>query len=67
MFNRYCGTTVTKYIISKRITEAKKLLSNGKSVTETAFASGFNDYANFIRTFKKTVGVPPGKYKSAIK
>ena len=67
LFNRYCGTTVTKYIVSKRITEAKKLLSSGKSVTDTAFMCGFNDYANFIRTFKKAVGIPPGKYKEFIK
>lgn len=64
LFNRYCGTTVTKYITGKRITEAKKLLSQGTSVTDAAFMCGFNDYANFIRTFKKAVGVPPGKYKS---
>ena len=64
LFNHYCGTTVTKYITSKRITEAKKLLSSGKTVTDTAFMCGFNDYANFIRTFKKAVGVPPGKYKT---
>ena len=63
LFKRYCGTTVTKYITSKRITEAKKLLANGKSVTEAAFMCGFNDYASFIRTFKKGVGGPPGKYK----
>ena len=63
LFTRYCGTTVTKYITSKRITEAKKLLEEGRSVTDTAFMCGFNDYANFIRVFKKTVGVPPGKYK----
>lgn len=67
LFKRYCGTTVAKYIISKRITEAKKLLSDGKNVTETAFMCGFNDYANFIRTFKNAVGVPPGKYRSGIK
>lgn len=66
LFNRYCGTTVTKYIVSKRITEAKKLLVSGKSVTDTAFMCGFNDYANFIRTFKKAVGVSPGKYKTII-
>ena len=66
LFNRYCSTTVAKYIISKRITEAKKLLGEGKSVTDTAFMCGFNDYANFIRVFKKTVGVPPGKYKTTI-
>ena len=64
LFNQYCSTTVTKYIIGKRITEAKKLLSKGKSITETAFACGFNDYANFIRSFKNAVGVPPGKYKT---
>ena len=67
LFNRYCGTTVTKYIIGKRITEAKKLLAEGKNVTDTAFMCGFNDYANFIRTFKKAVGVPPGKYKTVLK
>ncbi len=66
LFNKYCSTTVAKYIVSKRITEAKKLLGEGKSVTDTAFMCGFNDYANFIRVFKKTVGVPPGKYKSTI-
>ena len=66
LFSRYCGTTVAKYIISKRITEAKKLLGEGKSVTDTAFMCGFNDYANFIRVFKKTVGVPPGKYKNSV-
>ncbi len=64
LFSKYCGTTVTKYISGKRITEAKKLLSQGTSVTDAAFMSGFNDYANFIRTFKKAVGVPPGKYKA---
>jgi AraC-like DNA-binding protein len=63
LFSKYCGTTVTKYIVGKRIAEAKKLLSNGKNVTETAFACGFNNYAHFIKTFKKAVGVPPGKYK----
>lgn len=67
LFNRYCGTTVNKYIISKRITEAKKLLAGGHSVTETAFMCGFNDYANFIRAFKKAVGVPPGKYRGGEK
>ncbi len=66
LFNRYCGTTVTKYIAGKRITEAKKMLAEGRSVTDTALSCGFNDYANFIRTFKKAVGVPPGKYRADI-
>ncbi len=63
LFNKYCGTTVSKYITSRRITEAKKLLSAGHSVTDTAMKCGFEDYANFIRVFKKHVGVTPGKYR----
>lgn len=66
LFNKYCDTTVSKYIISKRITEAKKLLVSGKNVTETAYTCGFNNYAHFIKTFKSIVGVPPGKYKASM-
>ena len=62
LFNKYCGTTVSKYITSRRITEAKKMLTSGKSVTDTAILCGFEDYANFIRVFKKHVGITPGKY-----
>jgi AraC-like DNA-binding protein len=40
------------------------MLLAGNSVTDTAFRCGFNDYANFIRTFKSAVGVSPGKYKA---
>ncbi len=62
LFKNRFGTTVAKYIVSKRISEAKKLLVQGKSVSYTALACGFSDYANFIRVFKKFVGVSPGKY-----
>ncbi|MBR1969258.1 MAG: helix-turn-helix transcriptional regulator [Clostridia bacterium] len=55
------GTTVAKYIASRRITEAKKLLATGKNVTDTAILCGYEDYANLIRVFKKHVGITPGK------
>lgn len=66
LFNKYCGTTVAKYITSRRITEAKKLLATGKNVADTAILCGFEDYANFIRVFKKHVGTTPGKYTANI-
>jgi len=66
LFVRCCGISISKYILSKRITVAKKMLAEGASVTATAFSCGFNDYASFIRAFKGAVGVPPGKYKSSL-
>lgn len=66
LFKMHTGITVKKYILSRRITEAKKLLSNGESVSATAEKCGFLDYANFIRTFKQTVGTPPGQYKKTL-
>ena len=62
LFKKTFGTTIIKYITSKRISEAKKLLKSGKSISDAAEESGFNDYANFMRTFKKAVGVSPKKY-----
>ena len=62
LFKNHLGTTASKYITSKKISEAKKYLKRGKSVAETMEICGFNDYSNFIRTFSKKVGISPGKY-----
>ncbi len=63
LFKKHMGTTVTKYILSRRITEAKKLLKSGESVSLTAEKCGFSDYTSFIRAFKRCVGIAPGQYK----
>lgn len=63
LFKKHLGTTVGKYIMSKRISEAKKLLKSGESVQGTAEKCGFSDYTSFIRAFNRTVGMSPGKYK----
>ena len=61
-FREEAGCSLREYIILKRIALAKELLRQGKSVTEACQSSGFHDYANFIRTFKKYAGMPPGQY-----
>lgn len=66
LFKKHLGTTVSKYIMSKRISEAKKLLKSGESVQNTAEKCGFSDYTSFIRAFNRTVGISPGKYKRNI-
>lgn len=65
IFRSSLGTTVKKYITGKRISQAKKYLKSGYSVSDTAFKCGFRDYSNFIRVFTKTVGISPGKYSTS--
>lgn len=62
LFKESLGTTVIKYLVGKRISEAKKYLKAGHSVSDTALMCGFQDYSHFIRTFTASVGISPGKY-----
>lgn len=63
VFKAETGITLNNYIILRKIAEAKKLLYLGHSVKETCVLSGFNDYANFIRTFKRIEGCSPGSFE----
>lgn len=55
--------TPIDYLNYYRIERACLLLNTSDlSVTETAFACGFNDSGYFIRTFKKYMGVTPKQY-----
>lgn len=61
-FKQHTGITIREYIFDQRIELAKRQLVQGRNVSEACYASGFNDYANFLRSFKKHVGVSPGRY-----
>jgi AraC-like DNA-binding protein len=63
LFKTSTGSNIHEYIVYKRLSKARQLLLNGYSVTEVCQMSGFNDYTNFIRTFKKVIGTSPGQYK----
>jgi AraC-like DNA-binding protein len=63
LFKKGTGSNIHEFIIYKRISQAKKLLGDGCGVTETCSRCGFNDYANFLRMFKRKVGVSPGRYR----
>lgn len=61
-FKKHTGLTLRSYILDRRISLAKSLLSEGLSITEACYQSGFSDYANFIRSFTKITGLSPGRY-----
>ena len=62
-FKHHTGLTLRAYLLDRKINYAKLLLQEGASVTDACYRSGFNDYANFIRSFKKATGVSPGKFR----
>ncbi len=64
LFGRVLGCTTTEYICRLRISHAKELLLSGKSVTETCYACGFNNYTYFIAKFKKETGCSPAKFRA---
>ena len=60
------GSTIFQYIQAKRLCLAQLALSRGASVTEACEEAGFNDYSNFIRTFRKILGCTPGEYQKQV-
>lgn len=64
LFKEITGASFHQYITDKRLQKAKILLTNGFNVTEVCHLSGFNDYSNFIRLFKNSTGISPGKFNS---
>jgi AraC-like DNA-binding protein len=62
-FKKHTGLCLRSYILDQRIALAKTILSEGKTVSDACYLSGFYDYSNFIRSFTKSVGIAPGRYK----
>ena len=63
-FKNNVGITFQRYLLDVRLQFAKNLIKYGnKNCTEACFESGFNDYANFERSFKAKFGVSPREYR----
>ncbi len=63
LFKKETGLTIHHYILLKKIAIAKEVLAQGASVSHACTQAGFNDYTNFIRTFKKLTGCTPHKFR----
>lgn len=64
LFHRETGYSLSDYILEKRITLAKKLLSQTKlSISDIGAAVGYDASAHFIRMFKREVGKTPKEYR----
>lgn len=63
-FKRKTGYTLIKYLNEIRISHAQRaLLNSDQSISEIAFASGYNNISNFNRIFKSHTGKSPKEYR----
>lgn len=58
------GRSIVESIWQIRLERGKEMLGEGISVTDTAYACGFNDAGYFCRLFKKEYGVSPSQYQA---
>lgn len=58
-FKEETGYTIHNYIVSKRLLQARTLISQGIPVMKAARQSGFQDYTTFVRAYKKQFGTVP--------
>ena len=67
LFGRYLNCSPKTYYVDLRLQKAQRLLvQTALSVTEIAFATGFNSPTHFARTYKVHFGVTPKEQKNRL-
>lgn len=66
LFHRETGSTITHYILEKRIEAAKSLISGGVAFSEIWALLGFSSQSHFCRRFKDVTGVSPKKFRDTV-
>ena len=62
-FKIHTGQTVFSYLNMLRCKKATMMLSEGKSVTETAYACGYESLSYFSRVYRNRMGTSPSSIK----
>lgn len=66
-YKKLFGISFLKDVIEARIVKAKGLLLySNYSVVEVAEICGYSNVEHFIRQFKKSVGIPPHRYRKSM-
>jgi AraC-like DNA-binding protein len=59
VFTELVGRPPHRYLADARLAAGRAMLEQGRSVTETCFACGFNNLSHFSRSFARRFGVLP--------
>lgn len=65
-FSHRVGTSVYRYVIFRRLLQARELMLAGHAPGEVYQNCGFGDYANFYRAFKGEYGISPREFAAQI-
>jgi AraC-like DNA-binding protein len=61
VFTEIVGRPPHRYLTETRLAAAHSMLQQGRSVTETCYACGFNNLSHFSRSFSNHFGVSPSR------
>lgn len=61
-FKKYTGTTIHRYIVQKKLIQAKELILKNYPINSVYKQSGFGDYSNFFRAFKNEYSISPKQF-----
>jgi AraC-like DNA-binding protein len=67
IFRRWNGVTLSSYVITVRMENAKRLLSDSRmNIEEVARASGYDDVHYFRRVFKRLFACSPSQWRARL-
>jgi AraC-like DNA-binding protein/predicted transcriptional regulator YdeE len=65
IFRAATGQTPIEYVRRRRMTEAAKAILNGGDLVDIAHRFGFSAQDTFTRSFRDTIGLPPGQFRQS--
>ena len=66
-FRTAFATSPHRYMLMRRLQQAKVMIGNGESIAEVAAATGFADQSHLTRTFRRSTGVTPAAYRRTLR
>lgn len=66
LFKDYVGISPYDYLIIRRLYTFNELIRKKHSIREACFMTGFNNYSNFYRLYKKHFQITPQQFKNSL-
>lgn len=63
LFKKYFDTTISEYIMKRRIAQSQSLIMMGIPLIDVAYQVGFGSLSTFIRAFRSVTNMTPSEYR----